>query len=985
MRKKAAYFLLALTVITAKLHAQTVVVTDDNTYTTGQASSVLDVKSTAKGFLAPRMTTAQRIAIASPAEGLLVYQTDGIKGFYFYTASSWTMLAAGTGSQWLSSGNNIYYSTGNVGIGITNPTLPLSVKDTMEIRRTGTMSELLFSNTAGTGDFRIAGDGGDVFWQGGGGRNLQMGSYWGIILSGDRQTGTIPAFSAGVANTNLLVLAQRDASVPLAVQANSATQTANLMEWRSAAATLNVVDKNGNFGIGTTAPASKLHVTGANPLTLNGVQVGTVSDSVLTIASGIVRKLPFSTLTSSSSWSLTGNAGTASGSNFIGTTDNTSFKFRTSGTQRFILDSLGNAGIGTAPAFTSGIYQEKLLVDAGTTSSYNAIVARGSINNYFQLNIQNQSAGTGASADIVATADNGNESTNYIDMGINSSSNNQGIMGAANDAYLYTTGNNLLIGTGTAAKSLVFMTGGTAQGTNERMRIDGNGKVGIGTTAPATALHVFGTNPLTLTGVQTGTNTPADSLLTITGGLVRKLPASTFASSFTTGNLTETGSGILTITGGTNAVAGSGTSIQVKQANTSQNGFLSSTDWNTFNNKLSTIDTGNISNFYLKVRAENNAGTGITYNSSTGTIANAGVLSVNGNTGALTMDTGYISSFAAKSRSLFSAIAPITYANGVAGITQATTSANGYLSSTDWNTFNNKASAANTWGTTGNAGTSSGANFIGTTDNKSLKFKTNGVQGMVLDSLGNVGIGVTPAFTAGTFQEKFLVDAGVTNSYNAIVGRGTINNYLQLNVQNFSNGNNASSDVVATADNGNESVNYIDMGINSSANTQAVMGGANDAYLYTTGNNFLIGAGTAAKSLVFMTGGTVQAANERMRIDGSGNVGIGTNSPAATLDVNGSYKLGTSGTVLTNMIKTNVAINDATTFTYTATRQVTLTVTGVAANATVIVNPRAALPTGIGIAWVRASAANTVIIGFTNTDATARAVGAVTLDITVIQ
>jgi hypothetical protein len=56
----------------------------------------------------------------------------------------------------------------------------------------------------------------------------------------------------------------------------------------------------------------------------------------------------------------------------------------------------------------------------------------------------------------------------------------------------------------------------------------------------------------------------------------------------TFGNLTETGSSILTIIGGTGAVQGSGTTIQVKAATTSQNGFLTSTDWNTFNNKQST-------------------------------------------------------------------------------------------------------------------------------------------------------------------------------------------------------------------------------------------------------------------------------------------------------------------------------------------------------------------------------------------------------------
>jgi hypothetical protein len=52
--------------------------------TTPSSSSLLEVKSTTKGVLFPRMTNAQRNAIASPAVGLLVYQTDGAQGFYYY-------------------------------------------------------------------------------------------------------------------------------------------------------------------------------------------------------------------------------------------------------------------------------------------------------------------------------------------------------------------------------------------------------------------------------------------------------------------------------------------------------------------------------------------------------------------------------------------------------------------------------------------------------------------------------------------------------------------------------------------------------------------------------------------------------------------------------------------------------------------------------------------------------------------------------------
>lgn len=52
-------------------------------------SSILDVESDEKGILIPRMTALERIGITSPAEGLMVYQTDDVKGFYFYDGASW--------------------------------------------------------------------------------------------------------------------------------------------------------------------------------------------------------------------------------------------------------------------------------------------------------------------------------------------------------------------------------------------------------------------------------------------------------------------------------------------------------------------------------------------------------------------------------------------------------------------------------------------------------------------------------------------------------------------------------------------------------------------------------------------------------------------------------------------------------------------------------------------------------------------------------
>ncbi len=67
-------------------------------------SSAFTVQSTSKGFLVPRMSAEQKNAIQGPVNGLLVYQTDGTAGFYYYDGSSWAPLksqntASGAGSD----------------------------------------------------------------------------------------------------------------------------------------------------------------------------------------------------------------------------------------------------------------------------------------------------------------------------------------------------------------------------------------------------------------------------------------------------------------------------------------------------------------------------------------------------------------------------------------------------------------------------------------------------------------------------------------------------------------------------------------------------------------------------------------------------------------------------------------------------------------------------------------------------------------------
>lgn len=118
----------------------------------------------------------------------------------------------------------------------------------------------------------------------------------------------------------------------------------------------------------------------------------------------------------------------------------------------------------------------------------------------------------------------------------------------------------------------------------------------------------------------------------------------------------------------------------------------------------------------------------------------------------------------------------------------------------------------------------------------------------------------------------------------------------------------------------------------------------------------------------------------------SNELGIGTNNPAARLDVNGSFKLGDDGTVLNNIIKTtvstmlpnnNIAAN--------ASRVYTATVTGAAVGNLVIVSPRTQYNAGVIIGTAMVSAANTVRISITNLSTGAITPQDDTFDIIVIQ
>lgn len=184
-------------------------------------------------------------------------------------------------------------------------------------------------------------------------------------------------------------------------------------------------------------------------------------------------------------------------------------------------------------------------------------------------------------------------------------------------------------------------------------------------------------------------------------------------------------------------------------------------------------------------------------------------------------------------------------------------------------------------------------NFIGSV---SITGSLDVSENTVTSGFGHIKQHLTigPSLIHHTGSEYEALHASTTSSINIAHFEGDTEYYSQINVKNVNSGNNSSTDIVATADNGTETNHFVNLGINSSTYNGGFVGRENDAYLLNVGKDLYIGTvgGSEHPSKLFLFGQN-EWERPQITVSGSGQVSFNTCScdPGYTYQFSGSAKL----------------------------------------------------------------------------------------------
>lgn len=119
--KKILFLFVIILLANFTSFSQSVLISDDASYTSPNGSAAFEVYSKSGGLLIPRMLTSERTAIATPADGLIIYDTD-LNSYFIRANSNWQLMQEGFW-KYNSTLNSVYLADNKtkVGIGTNTP------------------------------------------------------------------------------------------------------------------------------------------------------------------------------------------------------------------------------------------------------------------------------------------------------------------------------------------------------------------------------------------------------------------------------------------------------------------------------------------------------------------------------------------------------------------------------------------------------------------------------------------------------------------------------------------------------------------------------------------------------------------------------------------------------------------------------------------------------------------------------------------------
>ena len=469
-----------------------------------------------------------------------------------------------------------------------------------------------------------------------------------------------------------------------------------------------VITHNGFVGLGfdSYTPQYKLDIDAisggtGNPLRLLGLNAGATSDSIISSSAGILRRLSVNQVIANA-WNITGNSGTVDGTNYIGTSDNIPLSIR-----------VNNQKAGRIDHLQSNAFWGYQAGNAVTTGSYNTAIGQSALAALTQ-GVANLGVGTSALAALTTGSDNtavgsstlATMTTGNSNVAIGNQSGLSNTTGVRNVSIGYQSARN-----GTHSNSIMI-------GYQAGLQNAASNNVFIGSLSgplTSTGSDNIGMGYYTLFNNQTGKN---------------NIGIGSFALSTTTAAWGNTAIGHM-----------SSTSIQTGQANTAVG------DSSLMNNVLGSNNTHIGYRAGLSTTGSNNIAIGYNATLPVTTADNQLALGTwlygtNNNLGINTISPQYKLDIDAKTGSAGN---PLRLLGLNAGATSDSiiSSNSGVLRRLSVNQV-----LSNAWKINGNSGTSSGTNFIGTTDAQDLVFKTNNTEAMrIVNSSRYIGIGTASPFT----------------------------------------------------------------------------------------------------------------------------------------------------------------------------------------------------------------------------------------------